>query len=184
MILIGQVQSRNESIKIPCFSCSIMQQNTTLSPDNHLGMFGYRSQKDLALEEKVKTLENKIEKFEDKIDKLQKAEDKDLSDLVKRIGLVEASRNQVAFRRYFDTLATKEQVETVEAGCDEHAHVLARSIGDMTRQLNGKIDTNSGVIHRRISLLEKNQDKIFQRIQDIEDILQMNRREERGLVKT
>jgi len=168
-------------LKSTGFPCSIMQQNTLLSPDNHLGMFWYgKSQKVQALEDKVKALENKIEKFEEKIENLQKGEDRDLSDLVRRIGLLEASRNQVAFRRVFDTLATKAQVETVEAGCDEHAHVLARTIGDMTRQLNGRIDTNSGVMLRRISPLEKNQEKISQRIQDVEEVLQMNRHEFKG----
>ena len=182
MILIGQVQSRNESIKIPCFSCSIMQQNTALLPDNHLGMFGSKNQKIQSLEDKVKTLESKIQESEAKIKEMQDAEPQGLSALNRRVELLEIS-GRATRNRLFDNLATKEEVQAVEKRTDEHARVLSFTISSTERHVNGRMDTQHGLILKRLKPLEKNQDRIWQRIEEVEHILQMNRREQRGLDK-
>jgi hypothetical protein len=140
-----------------------MQQNTTLSPDNQLGLFGYgKTQKNQALEDRVMALEEKLEKMNAGLDDFQR-----------RMTKAEATRDRVAFRKLMETLAKEKDLETLRADLEHEVSVFVETTDALGQDLRSELHD---VRNHMITLTEKS----WKRIQDVEDILQMNRREVRG----
>jgi hypothetical protein len=148
-----------------------MQQNTLLSPDNQLGMFGYgKTKKNQALEDRVMVLEEKFEK-------MNATQTQGLDDLKRRMTKAEVTKDRVAFRSIMKTLAKEKDLETLRADLEHEVSVFVETTETLDRDLRSELHD---VRKHMIALTEKS----WQQIQDVEEILQMNRREERGLDKT
>ena len=141
-----------------------MQQNTTLSPDKQLGMFGYgKTKKNQALEDRVMALEEKLEK-------MNATETQGLDDLKRRMTKAEATRDRVAFRSLMESMAKEADLETLRADLEHEISNIVEMIEHLDRDLRSELHE---VRKHMLVLTEKS----WQRIQDVEEVLQMNRHE-------
>jgi hypothetical protein len=148
-----------------------MQQATILSPDNQLGMFGYgKTKKNQGLEDRVKALEEKLEK-------MNATEIQGLDDLKRRMTKAEATKDRVAFRSIMETLAKEKDLETLRADLEHEVSVFVETTNALDRDLRSELHD---VRKHMLALTEKS----WQRIQDVEEVLQMNRHELRRKDKT
>ncbi len=111
--------------------------------------------------------------LEEKLEKRNVTQTQELDDLKRRMTKAEVTQDRVAFRRLMETLAKEKDLETLRADLEREVSTIIGIIDDHDQDLRSEIHD---IRTHMIALTEKT----WQRIQDVEDILQMNRREVRG----